>query len=169
MPLYKLDPEHSSIKFMIKHMVFSKVHGSFKKFSGEFNFDEANPKNSWASSTMEVASISTQDTSRDDHLKGDDFFDIKNFPQMSFKSTSMIFASKKLIRVIGDLTIKGVSRQVELIVDAPTFDKKTGLTAKTNLKRKEFGLTWNAAIEAGGLLVGDDVSITLDLQFVKQS
>lgn len=172
---YKLDPAHSSVSFNVKHMMIAKVHGAFEKLSGQLTYDKAHPEKSSAEASIEAASINTREPQRDIHLKSPDFFDIEKFPTLTFKSVSVSVSEEGEFKVKGNLTIKGISKPVELSVESPSDELKDpygnlkiGLSATTKIKRKDFGLTWNAALEAGGVLVGDDVSITLDLQFVKQ-
>lgn len=176
MATYKLDPVHSSVGFSVKHMMIAKVHGTFEKLSGKLVFDKSNLEKASAEATIEAASINTREPQRDTHLRSPDFFDVEKFPSLTFKSRTVTSSSDGDLKVTGDLTIKGVTKQVTLDVDGPTDELKDpygnfkiGLSATTKVKRKDFGLTWNAALEAGGVLVGDDVTITLDLQFVKES
>lgn len=175
MNTYKLDPTHSSISFSIKHMMIAKVRGSFDKFDAKLVYNKNEPEKSSAEATIEAGSINTNEAQRDTHLKSADFFDVDSFPSLLFKSTSVNVEDGEL-KVKGDLTIKGISKEVVLTLDGPTDELKDpygnlkiGVSATTKIKRKDFGLNWNAALEAGGVLVGDDVTITLDLQFVKES
>lgn len=173
MNTYNIDPSHSSANFSIKHMMIAKVHGGFEKLSGKFQYDAANLANSSVDVTIEAASINTREVQRDAHLKSADFFDVEKYPTITFKSTRFEKVGGDL-KIVGDLTIHGVTNTVTLEVDGPTEElkdpwgnAKVGASATTKIKRKDFGLTWNAALEAGGLLVGDDVSISIDVQFVK--
>lgn len=175
MATYKLDSIHSSVGFSVKHMMISKVHGTFEKLTGTLIFEKENPTHASAEASIEAASINTREPQRDSHLRSPDFFDTEKFPTLSFKSNSVAITNGEL-KVIGELSIKGITKQITLDVDGPTDEQKDpygnlkiGLSATTKIKRKDFGLTWNAALEAGGVLVGDDVTITLDLQFVKQA
>jgi len=174
MSTYQIDPSHSSASFTIKHMMIAKVHGGFEKMSGTLNYDAANPTKSTINVTIDTASINTREAQRDDHLKGPDFFDVEKYPTISFKSTR-VDKSADGLKIVGDLTIHGVTQQVTLESEVPSAEMKDpwgnvkiGASASTKIKRKDFGLTWNAALEAGGFLVGDDVTINLDVQFVKQ-
>ncbi len=176
MATYKLDPVHSTAGFSVKHMMIAKVHGAFEKMSGQLVFDKSNPEKAFAEASIEAASINTREPQRDTHLRSPDFFDVDKFPALTFKSQSVSGLSDGELKVVGDLTIKGITRQVSLNVEGPTDELKDpygnlkiGLSATTKIKRKDFGLTWNAALEAGGVLVGDEVTITLDLQFVKEN
>lgn len=175
MATYQIDPAHSSAAFSIKHMMIAKVHGAFEKMSGQLTFDPAQPSKAQVEATIETASINTREPQRDTHLKSADFFDVEKFPTITFKSKRVEGAVGDL-KVVGDLTIHGVTKEIVLDVDGPSEElkdpwgnSKIGVSATTKIKRKDYGLTWNAALEAGGVLVGDDVNITLDLQFVKQA
>jgi len=174
MSLYQLDPAHSSANFSIKHMMIAKVHGGFDKLTGTLNYDPANPAAASVEAKIEASSINTREPQRDQHLRSADFFDVEKFPLITFKSSKVAKAGDGL-KVTGALTIHGVSKEVVLDVDGPSAEMKDpwgnlkiGASATTKISRKEFGLTWNAALEAGGFLVGDDVTITLELQFAKQ-
>lgn len=175
MSTYQIDSSHSSAGFSIKHMMIAKVHGAFEKVSGEMSYDPANPEKASVRVSIEAASINTREPQRDTHLKSADFFDVEKFPTLTFNSTRVEKDGDGL-KVTGDLTIHGVTRSVVLDVDGPSEEMKDpwgnlkiGASATTKIKRKDFGLTWNAALEAGGVLVGDDVSISLDVQFAKKA
>jgi polyisoprenoid-binding protein YceI len=171
---WKIDPAHSAVEFKVKHMMISNVKGQFTGITGVLNLDEADVTHSRVEGVIEAASISTRDAQRDAHLKSSDFFDVDKFPTLSFKSRRITRAGDGELAVTGDLTIHGVTRNVAFTVEGPTAPAKDpwgnvrmGLSATTKISREDFGLTWNAALETGGILVGDDVTITLDLQFVK--
>ncbi len=174
--VYQIDPAHSTVSFTIKHMMIAKVHGGFEKLSGKLVYDAANPAQSSIEVEIDAASINTRESQRDAHLKSADFFDVEKFPTLSFKSTKIEANGDGELKLIGDLTIHGVTNSVILAVEGPTAEMKDpwgnlkiGASATTKIKRKDFGLTWNAALEAGGFLVGDDVTISLDVQFIKQA
>ena len=169
--IWNIDPAHSVVEFKVKHMMISNVKGSFPKVAGVLTLDEANPAASKVEASVEVASIETRDAQRDGHLKSADFFDAEKYPAMTFVSTAVNPAAGT---VEGDLTIKGITNKVTFEVEGPTApaqdpwgNLRVAISATTKISRKEFGLTWNAALETGGVLVGDDVTITLDAQFVK--
>ena len=171
---WNLDAVHSVAEFKVKHMMISNVKGQFTGVSGVLTFDENDLDSSRVEATIDAASISTRDAQRDGHLKSADFFDVEKYPTLSFKSTAVKRTGEGELAATGDLTIHGVTRQVVFNVEGPTPPSKdpwgntrVGLSAVTKINRKDFGLTWNAALEAGGILVGDDVTITLDVQFVK--
>jgi len=171
---WNIDPVHSVAEFKVKHMMISNVKGQFTSLKGVLSRDEANLTNSDVEVTIDVASITTRDPQRDAHLKSPDFLDVEKFPTLSFKSTRVSRVNGGELAVAGDLTIHGVTRDVVFAVEGPTPPAKDpwgntriGVSATTKIDRKDFGLLWNAALETGGILVGDDVTITLDVQFVK--
>src|SRR5512133_567144 len=171
---WNLDPVHSIAEFKVKHMMISNVKGQFAGISGVLNLDENDIGNSRVQATIDASSINTRDAQRDAHLKSADFFDVEQFPTLSFRSTRLKRTGDDDLALTGDLTIHGVTREVVLKVEGPTPPAKDpwgntriGLSATTKINRKDYGLTWNAALEAGGILVGDEVTITLDVQFVK--
>lgn len=171
---FTIDSAHSSANFTIKHMMIAKVHGGFEKLSGTLLLDTADLTKSSIEAVIEAASINTREVQRDKHLKSADFFDVEKYPTLNFKSTK-IEKDDEDLKVTGDLTIHGVTKEVVLAVEGPSAEMKDpygnikiGFSATTKIKRKDFGLSWNAALEAGGVLVGDDVAISLDLQFAKK-
>lgn len=172
---WKIDPTHSSISFSIKHMMIAKVHGGFEKVAGSLTYNSKNLNDSAVDIIIDVNTINTREPQRDTHLKSADFFDVQKFPSITFKSKK-VDGNIGSLKVVGDLYIHGVTQEVTLDVDGPTPELKDpygnikiGASATTKIKRKDFGLTWNAALEAGGFLVGDDVNITIDVQFIKQA
>ena len=171
---WNLDPVHSVAEFKVKHMMISNVKGQFTGISGALTFDEGDITNSRVEATIDVSSINTRDAQRDAHLKSADFFDVEKYPSLTFRSTRVERIGDGELAVTGDLTIHGVTKQVVFQVEGPTPPNKdpwgntrVGLSATTKINRKDFGLTWNAALETGGILVGEEVTITLDVQFIK--
>ena len=171
---WNLDPVHSVAEFKVKHRMISNVKGQFTGVTGVLELDEEDSANSRVEATIDASSVNTRDAQRDAHLKSSDFFDVEQFPTLSFRSTKVKRTGEDELAVTGDLTIHGITREVEFRVEGPTEPGKdpwgntrTGLSAITKINRKDFGLTWNAALETGGILVGDEVTITLDVQFVK--
>lgn len=171
---WKLDPAHSSAEFKVKHMMISNVKGSFSGISGTLIEDTADPTRSTVEAAIDIATINTADAQRDAHLKSADFFHHEQFPQMTFKSTRVQKKGEGEYAVTGDLTLHGVTKQVTFAVEGPSAPGKDpwgntriGLSATTKINRKDFGLNWNAALETGGILVGEDVQISLDVQFIK--
>jgi polyisoprenoid-binding protein YceI len=171
---YDIDPAHSSAHFSVRHMMVTNVRGGFRSVKGTVAFDPENPAASTIEAVIDATSISTLDDQRDAHLRSADFLDVEKFPSITFKSTSIEPAGDDELKVTGDLTIHGVTRPVVLKVEGPTSEEKdpwgnvrAGASATTKIKRSDFGLTWNAALETGGILVGDDLKIELDVSLVK--
>ena len=171
---WNIDPVHTVAEFKVKHMMISNVKGQFTAVTGVMTVDEADVTKSRVEATIEAASVHTRDAQRDAHLKSADFFDVEKFPTLSFKSTRVTRAADGELAVAGDLTIHGVTREVVFALEGPTPPTKDpwgnirmGLSATTKISRKDYGLTWNAGLETGGLLVGDEVTVTLDAEFVK--
>jgi polyisoprenoid-binding protein YceI len=171
---WNLDPIHSTAEFKVKHMMISNVKGQFTGISGSLTLDEGDVTHSRMEATIDATSINTREAQRDAHLKSADFFDVEKFPTLSFKSTSVKRRGDDELAVTGDLTIHGETRSVVFNVEGPTPPAKDpwgntriGLSATTKINRKDFGLQWNSTLETGGILVGEDVTITLDVQFIK--
>jgi polyisoprenoid-binding protein YceI len=171
---WNLDPAHSVAEFKVKHMMISNVKGQFAKVTGKLTLDESDLANSRVEALIEAASLETRDAQRDAHLKSPDFFDAEKFPTLAFKSSRISIVRDGELAVEGDLTIRGVTRKATFSVEGPTPPAKdpwgntrVAVSATTKINRKDFGLTWNAALETGGILVGDEVTITLDAQFIK--
>jgi len=170
---YQIDPAHSSANFSVKHMMIAKVHGGFQKMNGKFVYDPADLSKSSVEVAIDTGSIDTHESQRDTHLKSADFFDAEKYPALKFKSTRFEKGGSGML-VTGELTIHGVTREVTLDLESPTSEVKDpwgnyriGVSGGTKIKRKDFGLTWNQALETGGFLVGDDVTVTLDVQLVR--
>lgn len=169
---WTLDPTHSHIGFSVPHLVVSEVEGSFKKWSGKAMLDEADLTKSSVEFTADVTSIDTGETKRDDHLKSPEFFDAAKFPQLTFKSTKITKAGKGY-KLTGDLTIHGVTKSVtfEATVSAPVKNpwgkQVRGAKIMGKIKRTDYGLNWNKALETGGVLVGDDVTLDVKLELTK--
>ncbi len=172
---YTLDASHSRVGFSVRHMMITNVRGEFRSAAGEVTFDAAAPADVRITGTIEVASINTREEERDAHLRSADFFDAEKFPQLTFASTAVKPTAEGL-DVTGDLTIHGVTRSVVLHVTEitpehtdPWGNRRIGALARTQIKRSEFGMTWNAALEAGGILVADDVKIEIEAQLIRQA
>ncbi|HLH19316.1 MAG TPA: YceI family protein [Bryobacteraceae bacterium] len=172
---YRIDPAHSTAQFVVRHMMITNVRGGFGKVEGTVVYDPENPAQSSIEAAIDVASIETRDAQRDAHLKSADFLDADKFPKITFKS-SKIEGSGGEFRVSGDLTIHGVTRPVVLQVEGPTpaakdpwGNTRVGASATTRIKRSDFGLTWNAALETGGFLIGDEVKIELEIQLIESA
>ncbi|MGB9612484.1 MAG: YceI family protein [Bryobacteraceae bacterium] len=172
---YAIDGSHSKAQFAVRHMMVSTVRGEFTRIEGWVEYDEKNPEVIRIEAVIDAASINTGEPKRDEHLKSPDFFDVAKYPKITFRSKSARKTANGLA-VTGDLTIHGVTREVVLNVDGPSPEVRDpwgnlrrGATATTKINRKDFGLTWNAAIETGGVVVGDEVTITIDVEGVRQA
>jgi polyisoprenoid-binding protein YceI len=171
---WNLDPAHSLAEFKVKHMMISNVKGSFTGLSGTLKLDETDYTHSVVEATIDVATIKTGDEKRDGHLTSADFFDAAQFPTITFKTTNIDSKGGADYEVTGDFTLHGVTKPITLTVEDvsvpskdPWGNSRIGLSATTKINRKDFGLGWNSALETGGVLVGEDVTITLEVQFVK--
>jgi polyisoprenoid-binding protein YceI len=174
MTTYNIDPAHSTADFKVRHLMIANVRGEFSKVSGTVQFDSANPANSKVEARIDVNSLQTREEQRDAHLKSPDFFDVAKYPEITFISKKVSKTGDDEYKLTGDLTIHGVTKEVMLEVEGPGPEVKdpwgnlkTGASAKTKINRKDFGLVWNVALETGGVLVGDDVHIQLDLELVR--
>lgn len=172
---YEIDPSHSSAQFAVKHLMVSTVRGEFGKLSGTAVIDDKNLGKATVEASIDATTINTREPKRDEHLRSPDFFDTAKFPSITFKSTEVKKAGEGKYKVTGNLTIHGVTKSVVLDVDAPATEVKDpygnvkrGATATATISRKDFGLTWNKALETGGVVVGDSVQITIDLQLVRK-
>ena len=171
---WNIDPAHSAAEFKVKHMMISNVKGSFGGLSGVLTEHATDATLSHVEATAPVATISTGDAQRDGHLKSADFFDAEKYPTLGFRSFKVVKKGEAEYDVTGDLTIRGVTKAVTFAVEGPSAPAKDpwgntriGLSATTKINRKDFGLSWNAALETGGFLVGEEVAITLEMEFVK--
>jgi polyisoprenoid-binding protein YceI len=171
---WNIDPAHSAAEFKVKHMMISNVKGSFSGLSGTLTEHATDSTLSSVEASIPVSTVTTGDPQRDGHIKSGDFFDAEKFPTLNFKSTNVVKKGDGEYEVTGDLTIHGVTKPVKFAVEGPSAPGKDpwgntriGLSATTKINRKDFGLGWNAALETGGFLVGEEVSITLDVQFIK--
>ncbi len=172
--IWNIDPAHATAEFKVKHMMIANVKGHFSKVTGLLKHDETDPTKSSIEASIEAASIETREPQRDAHLKSADFLHVEQFPTLSFKSADIKVVGDGELKVQGDLTIRGVTRKATFAVEGPTpamkdpwGNTRMAISATTKINRKDFGLTWNAALETGGILVGDEVTITLDVEFVK--
>ncbi len=170
-----LDASHSNASFTVRHMMLTNVRGEFPKLEGKVTFDPAAPGATTIEASVEVSSLNTRDAGRDGHLKSPDFFDAEKFPLITFKSKSVKAKSREDLAVTGDLTLHGVTKEVVLDVEGlsgpsadPFGNTRMGATATTKIKRDDFGIVWNGVLEAGGVLVGNDVKITIDISLIKQ-
>lgn len=172
---WELDSAHTGVQFKVRHLMVSYVRGDFEKVSGEIIYDEQDVSKSSADITIDVASINTRVAKRDKHLRSPDFLDVAKHPSITFKSKKVEKTGNGKLKMTGDLTIRGATREVVLEVEGPTppikdLQGKTrvGGIASTRINRKDFGLTWNKALETGGVVVGDEVEITIDIEILKE-
>ena len=172
MAQWNIDPTHTSAEFSVRHMMITNVRGKFETVSGVVNFDAANPAAASIDVTIDVSSINTGVADRDAHLRGADFFDVEKFPNITFKSTNVQVNSDNSAKVTGDLTIRDVTRSVVIEGEylgqhkTPFGTTITGFNGTTQINREDFGLTWNVALETGGVLVGKDIKIALEVEAV---
>jgi polyisoprenoid-binding protein YceI len=171
---WTIDPEHSQIGFKVKHLMVSNVKGHFEKYTSAIVIDDTDITRSRVAVTIDTASIDTNVKKRDEHLRSADFFDVAKYPTMTFVSKKVAKAGPDRLTVTGDLTIRGITKEVALAVEGPTAAVKDpwggmrrGATASTVINRKDFGLAWNKALETGGVVVGDEVTILLEVELVQ--
>lgn len=171
---WSIDPAHSVAEFKVRHMMISNVKGHFSGITGSLTLHQADVTKSSVEASIEAASLNTREPQRDAHLKSVDFLEVEKFPVLSFKSAHVHRTDDGDLKVTGDLTIRGVTRSVVFAVENlsepskdPWGNVRIGLSATTKINRKDFGLTWNAALETGGVLVGDDVTISLEVEFIR--
>ncbi len=171
---WNLDSAHSVAEFKVKHMMISNVKGHFAKVSGKLFLDEGDVSKSKVEASIDATTLETRDLQRDAHVKSADFLDVEKYPTLDFKSTGITVVGQGELSVEGDLTIHGVTRKAVFTVEGPTPPAKdpwgntrVAISASTKINRKDYGLTWNAALETGGILVGEDVTISLEAQFIK--
>ena len=171
---WKIDPAHSAVEFSVRHLMITTVRGRFTGVEGSVVNDAGDPSKSTVEVVIDAATIDTREPQRDAHLRSADFFDVEQFPTLTFRSTGVEGTLGESFKLEGDLTIHGVTRPVVLDVDAEGQVKdawgglRSGFTATTKIKRSEFGLTWNQVLETGGIAVGDEIKISLDIEAIKQ-
>jgi polyisoprenoid-binding protein YceI len=172
---YAIDPSHSRIGFVARHAMVTKVRGSFNEFVGTGHFDAEDPSRSHVQLTIKAASIDTRNADRDSHLRGNDFFDMQNHPEITFSSTAVESVDAERYRVTGDLTIKGVTKPVTVDFEYtgaaldPFGNQRIGFEGKATVNRKDWGVNWNAALEAGGVLVSDKVTLEFDVSAIRST
>jgi polyisoprenoid-binding protein YceI len=171
---YTIDPDHSSIGFKVGHLGISSVKGQLGKFQGTFRYDPQNVKTSQTTAKIQTESINTSNKKRDDHLKSPDFLDAPKFPTIEFTSKEVQALSDKGFKLLGDLTIRGITQPVVLdvtplgTVTDPWGNERAGFTATTKINRKDFGITWNKTMDTGGLVVGETVDVELEVEGIKK-
>src|SRR5262245_43264136 len=172
---WEIDPAHSSVQFSVRHMMVSNVRGEFRKVSGTVQGDETDPAKAKVEATIDATSIDTRNEKRDSHLKSGDFLDAEKFPTMTFKSKKIEKAGDHRYKVTGDLMLHGVTREVTLDVDGPSAvvndpmgNVRAGATATAKLNRQDFGITWSKSLDGGGVMVGDEIDVTIDVEGTKK-
>jgi polyisoprenoid-binding protein YceI len=173
---WQIDPAHSAAHFSVRHLMISNVRGEFSKISGKVLRDPTDLTRSTVEVSLETASVNTREPQRDEHLRSADFFDVGNHPTMTFRSKRIAPAGPDHLKLTGDLTIRGVTKEVTFDVEGPTPPVKdpygnvhVGITAATKINRKDFGLVWNGLTETGGVMVGDEVSMTIEAELIQKS
>ncbi|WP_199434818.1 YceI family protein [Qaidamihabitans albus] len=172
---YDLDPAHSRMGFVARHAMVTKVRGAFKEFEGELQIDGEDPTKSGGQLRIGAASIDTGVEQRDEHLRSNDFFDMPNYPEITFTSSSVEHVEGDSYKVAGELTIKGVTQPVTLDVEYtgsaldPMGNNRIGLEASATVNRKDWGMTWNAPLETGGVLISDKITLDIDISAIKRS
>ena len=171
---WQIDPAHSAAQFSVRHLAISTVRGGFSKVQGTVSLDDADASKSSVEVTIDVSTVDTREPKRDDDLRSDRFFDVKDFPTMTFKSSKVEQVAPGKLKVTGDLTIRGVTKPVVLDVDGPSApikdpwgNQRAAATATTKINRQDFGVKWNAKMDNGGVVVSDEVSITIDVEMIK--
>jgi polyisoprenoid-binding protein YceI len=172
---WTIDTAHSSVEFSVKHMMIATVRGRFTEFAGTVVLNEQNPEASSAEGWVEINSVDTRDAARDAHLRSGDFFDAEAHPRMTFRSTRIRRTGGDSFKVAGEMTIRGVTREVVFDVTYegenmdPWGNRRRGFTAQTSFNRKDFGLTWNVALETGGVLVAEQVKVNVEMELIYQA
>jgi len=172
---WQMDPAHSSFEFKIRHLTVSNVKGDFSKVQGVAIIDDQNITQLKVEVAIDAASVNTGHTQRDEHLRGPDFFDVTKYPTITFVSKKVIKIDTNRLKVIGDLTLRGVTREITVDVEGPTPEVKDpwgnfrrGATATAKINRRDFGITWNKVLDTGGLVIGDEVNITIEVELVRK-
>jgi len=172
---YQIDPDHSSFQFKVRHMTVSNVRGEFKKVKGVVSIDGNDLTGLKVDVTLDAASVNTDHAKRDDHLRGEDFFDVAKYPTITFVSKKVTKVDENRLKVVGNLTIRGITREVTVDVDGPTPEVKDpggnirrGATGTLKINRKDFGMAWHKTLDNGGLVVGDDVNISVEVELVRK-
>lgn len=172
---WEFDPAHTGVQFKVRHLMISSVRGEFEKVTGKIVYDEADVTKSTADITIDAASINTRVAKRDEHLRSPDFLDVAKYPAITFRSKRVEKTGNGALKMTGDLTIRGVTKEVVLAVEGPSPEirdpggnLRVGGQATTKIHRKDFGLTWNKTVDGGGVVVGDEVEITIDVEIYRK-
>ncbi len=173
---WDIDSSHSAAQFSVKHLAISNVRGEFHNVKGTVEWDGKSPAGVKIDASIDMTTVDTRDAKRDEHLKGPDFFDAAKFPTMTFKSKKASASGPGKMKIVGDLTLRGVTKEVTLDVDGPTAaikdpwgNLKVGATATTKINRQDFGVSWSKTLDSGGLVVGNDVDIVLDIEIGRKA
>jgi len=173
---WQIDPQHAFAQFAVKHLMISTVRGEFRGVKGTVNWDDQDITKSTIDVTIDTNTVDTQEPQRNEHLKSADFFDVTKYPTITFKSKKIEQAGPDHVKVTGDLTIRGVTKEVVLDVDGPTApvrdpwgNTRAAVNATTKVNRQDYGVKWNANMDGGGVVVGDEVKINIDLEMIKQA
>jgi polyisoprenoid-binding protein YceI len=173
---WKIDPQHTAAQFSVRHLTISTVRGAFSKVTGTIQFDDQDASKSSVDVTIDVSTVDTREPARDKDLRSEKFFDVEHFPSMTFKSTKVEQAGAGKLKVTGNLTIRGVTKEVVLDVDGPTApikdpygNQRAAINATTKINRQDFGVKWNSTIDGGGVVVSDEVNINIDAEMIKQA
>jgi polyisoprenoid-binding protein YceI len=171
---WKIDSSHSAAQFSVKHMMISNVRGEFSGVKGTVQLDHEKPETAKVDATIDVSTVNTREPQRDEHLKGKDFFDVSQFPTATFKSKKVLDVSKGHFKLLGDFTLHGVTKEVTLMVEGPSAEIKDpkgnariGATATTTINRRDFGISYGGKMDNGGLMIGEEIPITIDIEMVK--
>jgi polyisoprenoid-binding protein YceI len=172
---WEIDPAHTSVQFSVRHLMISNVRGELQKVSGTVQADDQDPTRSVIQATIDAASIDTREAKRDEHLRSADFLDVAQHPTITFRSKKIEKAGDRRYKVIGDLTLHGVTREVTLDVEGPTppmtdprGNVRAGAAATTRIDRRDFGITWSKSLDGGGVVVGNDLVVTIDVEAVRK-
>jgi polyisoprenoid-binding protein YceI len=172
---WEIDPAHTSVQFSVRHLMISNVRGEFPKVAGTVRADDQDPTKSVIEATVDAASIDTREAKRDEHLRSADFLDVEHYPKMTFRSKRITRKGDRHYEVVGDLTLHGVTKEVTLDVDGPTppmtdprGSVRAGAEAKTRIDRRDFGITWSKALDGGGVMVGNDLDVTIDVEAIRK-
>ena len=172
---WEIDPVHTSVQFSVRHMMISNVRGELRKVAGTVQADDKDPTRSTIEATIDAASVDTREAKRDEHLRSKDFLDVEQFPTITFKSKKITKAGTGRYKVVGDLTLHGVTREVTLDVHGPTPPMtdprgtvRAGAEATARIDRRDFGITWSKALDGGGIMVGNDLDVTIDVEAVRK-
>jgi polyisoprenoid-binding protein YceI len=172
---WEIDPAHTSVQFSVRHMMISNVRGELRKVAGTVQVDDKDPTHSTIEATIDAASVDTREAKRDEHLRSADFLDVEHFPTITFKSKKITKAGTGRYKVVGDLTLHGVTREVTLDVHGPTAPMtdprgtvRAGAEATARIDRRDFGITWSKALDGGGIMVGNDLDVTIDVEAIRK-